>query len=148
MGNPFPQVMPPPPPPVVIGYSGTHVAPVALGGPAPQNQSLVLAHATPAASGHSQSPLVFKPRSQSILPFPADRLPLNPGYQEAHKMHKEMKAFFQSKAYSSPSNVELVTVRVWLSVRTNKKNPLRIGVSTFSFMLSKINLNIVTDEVP
>jgi hypothetical protein len=92
----------------------------------------------------SGSSSVSKPLIRAIVvpKFVLDpRLPVQPGYQEAHKLYDEMRQFFAQKAMSVHAG-EVVVVKVtMMSWKPGNRNPSIVSVCTLA--QTNVNLNLL-----
>ena len=103
--------------------------------PPPARRSVISRDTWPKASGSSTCPNFHGPsQGVSIRPiivpkFVSDpSMPVQPGYQEAHKIYDEMRQFFAQKAMSV-HNGEVVVIKVtMMSLKPGNKNPSIISV--------------------
>ena len=103
--------------------------------PPPARKSVISRDKWPKAPGSSTRPNFHGPsQGVSIRPiivpkFVSDpSMPVQPGYQEAHKIYDEMRQFFAQKAMSV-HNGEVVVIKVtMMSLKPGNKNPSIISV--------------------
>ena len=63
------------------------------------------------------------------------KLPLNIGYQEAHKLYDKMRYFFAQKA-SAVHNNEVVVIKVtMMTLKPGNKNPMMVSVCPLNVIL-------------